>query len=244
MKAFPSVNAPPIDIIERIFYTLTSEYKTNKQISSELKDVDKRVLSNALSIMTYLNLIEAKGRGRTRRYKRGRDEFKVVEAFINARDVSEVLRFIGMKITRREDIAVRVYGKLKETKATKLRRISAIASMARDLNILSKKRKYELTEMGENLLFEFYLEKIYTTEKEREGLPTIPIPIIRDKICSALGISRKVFDEKLIALAKKRDDLVLSPAPAVTEEIRRGGIPSERGVLYHLRLNALKLLMK
>gem|GEM_PF-5539395 len=241
MAMFPAVLVSNIDIIKKCLEHIPPDrFISKKEIERRIAKYSSRALSNALSILVYLGLVEAKGRGRNRKYRRKDSEESLISAYIRAEDVRETLRCVMLGITKRRDIADRVYGKHRGAISTKQMRISAIISLGRGLGIVLKAKKYGLTNYGKRILLEYYLEKTYDEERKSLGVSTIPIEKLRKKITTLLGITRKRFDEILLEISQKRSDVILSPAPAVNEEIRKEGIPTNSGVLYHIRILSYK----
>jgi len=240
MKTFPGVTIPDLSVFNRIFSILTDEYRLYKDIRQELSDIRKNAISNALSVLQYLGIVEATGRGRGRKYRRRVNEINLLINYLNAWDVYETLGLIFAGVRKRADLATRVYEKVNKTKSSKLKSISAIASMGKRLGLLSISRFYALTKEGKSLVFQFYLEKMYDEERNKVGISAILIPKIKSKMCEKLNLKPEQFNKMLLELTNDRKDIILTPAPAVTEEMKQQGIPTDKGVLYHIRINEFK----
>ena len=103
MEAFPATQVRDPKLLETVLNSVPEDkFITVKELRERLSKYSSRNVSNALSILVYLGLLEAKGRGRTRRYKRVNNA-SLLQAYIRANDVREVLRclILGIMATAR-----------------------------------------------------------------------------------------------------------------------------------------------
>ena len=235
MKAFPAVTVPNIGFIQNLFERLNNGEKIG-YIKARL---GKKNVSEALSILTYLGYVEGKGVGRNRRYYKRKTVLNLERDYMQKSDVELFLSTIISETTNRRKLVEKIYGDRKESNRTKMKRITAIATLGRHLGIIRKGRAYKLTDKGKKELMRYVLEKVYTELKKKYPVSYIPISEVRREFLKEINLGREMFDQTLLEL--NNDGIIyLTTAPTTDEKSLKEGIATSNGVFQHIRIDNFK----
>ncbi len=235
MKEFPAITVPQIDFVKKIFESMPD----GEKVTFIKRKWGKKHTSEALAILKYFGYVEGKGVGRNRRYYKKRSEFDLEKDYIKDERIRAFLYLLLKGSKNRSELVKELYGNKKESKSTKMKRITAMASLGRRLGFLKRGRVYKLSDEGRREVFRYVLEKAYKKLREKSPISYVPISEVRRIFMNETGVKRDIFDETVLKM-NDSGDIHLTKGPVTSEEDVKEGISSVDGVYQHLRIDDLK----